>query len=90
MRTIVYLPEGTFQLKRKFFGRGSAASACELCCLRHEDYCSFCADCHDFDTEKSAVYLQPLKAAYYFKKSPAQPLIRLNTPSEARREAADK
>lgn len=78
-KTIIETPFGTFQYVRHFYGTANWKPSCELCDLRG---CESCLEvnCRLFDTEKSTCYLKRL----------AKPSVRLNTPSEARREAAGK
>lgn len=76
-RTIIETPFGTFRYVRRFFGARNWVPACDLCdlqgCHRCQEF-----DCLDFDTVEYAVHLEL-----------ATPKLRLNTPSEARREAAE-
>lgn len=82
-RTIVELPTGLYLLTKNYYGRPSWEQSCDLCAF--EDGCEFCPDCKLYDTGSYSVYLTPVEVV-----RPAQPKLRLNTPSEARREAAGK
>lgn len=88
MRTIIELHSGILAEVHRHPHMGNGVSACDLCDFSGEFGCAamyapcidFYAPCIDFDTPKMSAYLKRL----------AKPQIRLNTPSEARREAAGK
>lgn len=81
MRTIIELPEGLFMFRRKFYGTKDLHTACSKCAL-NDSGSLFCCECNSYDTEKYAIFLEAVELA--------TPSIGSDTPSEARREAANK
>lgn len=81
MKTIIELPSGILAEVHRHPHMGNGVSACDLCDFSGEFGCAaMYAPCIDYDTPKMSAYLKRL----------AKPKLRLNTPSEARREAAGK
>lgn len=81
MRTIIKLPGGVLAEVHRHKNMENGYSACDLCDFNVQGaLCIACHACCDYDTPRMSAYLKRL----------AKPSVRLNTPSEARREAAGK
>lgn len=86
MRTIVEINGTAYEVVPQRYGDENWVVSCDLCDFQEVDeegrtYCSVVGvfDCRAYDTNKYSVHLRRI----------ATPSIGLNTPSEARREAAD-
>lgn len=81
MKTIIETPGGVLAEVHRHKHMGSGHSACEVCDFSIQSaLCIAGHACRDYDTPRMTAYLKRL----------ATPTLRLNTPSEARREAAGK
>jgi len=82
MKTTVEINGAVYEIVPQKFGAVNWVASCDLCdCLMVNDkgdkFCGVAAifECRDYDTDTYNVHLERL----------ATPLVRLNTPSEARR-----
>lgn len=80
MRTIIELPSGILAQVHRRPRLEGGFSACCFCDFQGCGRCKANGACLDYDTPTMSTYLERL----------AKPKLRLNTPSEARREAAGK
>jgi len=78
MKTIIKLPSGILAEVHRHHYMENGVSACQLCDFSIVFGCVAMHACIDYDTPVMSAYLKRI----------ATPKLRLNTPSEARREAA--